>query len=63
MEERCFRVGLNELFKKISNILKFNKEPLYFQERPNEVKYSNCSADKAREKLNYNTKIDIDESL
>ena len=56
-------ITINELFKKISNILKFNKGPLYFQERPNEVKYSNCSADKAREKLNYNTKIDIDESL
>lgn len=56
-------VSINELFKKISNILKFNKEPLYFPDRPNEVKYSNCSADKARKKLGYNTKFDLDTSL
>ena len=56
-------ITINELFKKISNLLKFNKEPLYFPDRPNEVKYSNCSADKAREKLGYNTEFNIETSL
>ena len=56
-------ININELFKKISNILKFNKEPFYFPERPREVKYSNCSADKARKFLNYKTEFNIDDSL
>ena len=56
-------ITINELFKKISNIVKFNKEPLYFKDRPNEIKYSNCSANKARERLGYKTKFDVDTSL
>jgi len=56
-------ITINELFKKISNIIKFNKEPLYFKDRPNEIKYSNCSADKARKRLGYKTKFDVDTSL
>ena len=56
-------ITINELFKKISNILKFNKEPIFFPDRPNEVKYSNCSADKARDKLNYKTEFNVDSSL
>ena len=56
-------ITINELYKKISNILKFNKEPMYYPDRPNEVKYSNCSADKAREMLGYRTEFDVDRSL
>ena len=56
-------ITVNELFKKISNILKFNQEPIYFPDRTNEVKYSNCSANKAREKLGYKTNFDIETSL
>jgi UDP-glucose 4-epimerase len=56
-------ITINELFKKISNILKFNQEPIFFPDRPNEVKYSNCSADKARDKLNYKTEFNVDSSL
>ncbi len=56
-------ITINELYKKISNILKFNKEPIYCPDRPNEVKYSNCSADKAREMLGYKTEFDVDRSL
>jgi len=54
---------INDLFKKISNIIKFNQEPIYYPDRPNEVKYSNCSADKARKILGYKTKFDVDKSL
>ena len=49
--------------KKISNILKFNQEPIYFPDRPNEVKYSNCSAQKARKVLGYKTEFDVETSL
>jgi len=56
-------ITINDLYKKISNILKFNKEPIYYPDRPNEVKHSNCSADKARKELGYKTEFDIDSSL
>ena len=44
-------------------IMKFNKDPIYYPDRPNEVKYSNCSADKARDILGYKTEYDVDSSL
>ena len=56
-------ISVNELYKKISNILKFNKEPIYYPDRTNEVKYSNCSADKARQLLNYKTKVSLKEGI
>ena len=56
-------ISVNELYKKISNILKFNKEPIYYADRANEVKYSNCSADKARKLLGYKTEFDVNSSL
>lgn len=56
-------ITINELYKKISNLLKFNQKPIYHPERPNEVKFSNCSADKARKILNYKTNYSIDHSL
>ena len=56
-------ISVNELFKIISNILKFNKEPVYHPDRPREIKFSNCSAEKARVKLGYKTKFSAEESL
>jgi len=56
-------ITINKLYETISNLLKFNQEPQYFPERPNEVKLSNCSAEKARKILNYNTQYNIEESL
>ena len=56
-------ITINELYKKVSNIMKFNKDPIYYPDRPNEVKYSNCSADKARDILGYKTEYDVDRSL
>ena len=56
-------ITINELYKKVSNIMKFNKDPIYYPDRPNEVKYSNCLADKARDILGYKTEYDVDSSL
>ena len=56
-------ISINELFKKISNKLKFNQEPKYFLDRPNEVKNASCSSDKARKILNYKTSVSLDESI
>ena len=57
------RISMNELFKKISNKLQFNREPEYFLDRPNEIKHATCSSDKARKILNYKTTISLDESI
>jgi UDP-glucose 4-epimerase len=56
-------ISINELYRLLSNKLKFNLEPKYLQDRPNEVKEATCSADKARKVLGYKTKINLDESL
>jgi len=56
-------VSINDLFKTISNKLKFNKEPIYFPDRPKEVKYSNCSQEKAEKLLGYKNIYTLDESI
>jgi UDP-glucose 4-epimerase len=56
-------ISINELYHLLSNKLKFNLEPKYLEDRPNEVKEATCSADKARKVLGYKTSISLDESL
>jgi UDP-glucose 4-epimerase len=56
-------ITINELYRILSNKLKFNLEPIYLDERPNEVKYALCSSDKARKILNYKTSVSLDESI
>ncbi len=56
-------ISINGLFTKISNKLQFNQQPIYFEDRPNEVKHANCSSDKARKLLNYKTTISLDDSI
>jgi len=56
-------ITINELYHLLSNKLKFNLDPKYLDDRPNEVKEATCSADKARKILGYKTKISLDESL
>ena len=56
-------ISVNELYKKLSNKLKFNKEPLYYKSRPNEVKYANCSAEKAKKLLGFKKTVSLDQSL
>tara|TARA_A100001011_G_scaffold399445_1_gene508130 strand:- start:1574 stop:2575 length:1002 start_codon:yes stop_codon:yes gene_type:complete len=57
------KVTINELFNILSNKLKYNQKPLYFPDRPNEVKKSYCSSDKARKILNYKTSTNLDQSI
>ena len=52
-------ITINSLFKMISNQLKFNKEPRYFPDRPGEVKFANCSNEKAKKILNYSTQNSV----
>ena len=56
-------ITINNLFDLLSNKLSFNQKPIYFKDRPNEVKYATCSADKARKLLNYKTTVNLDKSL
>ena len=56
-------ISINQLFKKISNQLQFNQEPVHYSDRINEVKMANCSADKAKKVLGYKKKVSLDESL
>jgi UDP-glucose 4-epimerase len=60
-DEEC--ISINELYRLLSNKLKFNLEPKYLEDRPNEVKEATCSADKARKVLGYKTSVSLDESL
>lgn len=48
-------ITINNLAKTIAELLDFNLQPLYFPDRPKEVKLATCSAEKARELLGYRT--------
>lgn len=56
-------ISINDLSKIIANILNFDLNPIYFEGRPQEVKHANCSADLARELLDYKTTISLKEGL
>tara|TARA_Y100001936_G_C16016483_1_gene636780 strand:- start:199 stop:1203 length:1005 start_codon:yes stop_codon:yes gene_type:complete len=56
-------ITINNLFKMISNQLKFNNEPIYYPDRPGEVKLANCSNEKAKKILNYKTQHSLDETI
>lgn len=56
-------VTINELAEKIANIIGFELDPIYMPGRPQEVKHANCSADLARELLNYKTTTSLDEGI
>ena len=56
-------VTINDLYYLISNKLKFNKEPLYVESRPNEVYEAMCSSDKARKLLDYKTTKSLSDSM
>jgi len=53
-------ITVNTLFKKLSNILQYNKNAIYKPERINEVKDAICSSEYAVKLLNYKSNNDID---
>ena len=56
-------ITINELAETIAKILNFDLNIQYTQGRPQEVTLANCSADKARQLLNYNPKVKLEEGL
>jgi UDP-glucose 4-epimerase len=56
-------VTINELAEVIADIIGFELDPIYVDERPQEVRLANCSADKARTLLDYSTQYSLREGL
>lgn len=56
-------ITINELAETIADILNFKLDPVYMPGRPLEVKYATCSANKARELLDYETQYTLRDGL
>ncbi|MBF0515814.1 MAG: NAD-dependent epimerase/dehydratase family protein [Nitrospirae bacterium] len=56
-------VTINQLAEVLARLLKFKLKPRYYPDRPNEVKFANCSADKARRLFGYNPTCDLETGL
>lgn len=56
-------ITINNLAEKIAKIINFNLNPIYLDDRPKEVRFANCSADKARVLLGYSPSTNIDNTL
>lgn len=56
-------VTINELAVTLADIIGFKLKPVYYPDRPLEVKLANCSADKARKLLGYKTTYTLREGL
>ena len=56
-------VSINHLAETIADILDFDIDPIYKPGRPQEVELANCSADKARELLDYETEYTLRDGL
>lgn len=56
-------ITINELANEIASIMNFTLNPVYYPQRPNEVKYATCSSEKARKLLGYSTKTTLHDGL
>jgi UDP-glucose 4-epimerase len=56
-------ISINELAQEIAEILDFQLDPIYMPGRPQEVFHANCSANKARELLDYKTTTSLRDGL
>ncbi|MBA2707236.1 MAG: NAD-dependent epimerase/dehydratase family protein, partial [Gemmatimonadaceae bacterium] len=56
-------VSILELAKIIAELLSFDLDPIMVPDRPQEVRYATCSADKARRLLDYRTSVTLREGL
>jgi len=56
-------VTVNTLARTIAEELEIPFDPLYVNERPLEVKYATCSADKARRLLHYETQVSFRQGI
>lgn len=56
-------ITILELAKIIAEEIGFDLNPIYFSEKPGEVKYANCSANKARTLLDYDPQIKLKDTI
>ena len=56
-------VTINQLAKVVAETLGLPLDPIYMPGRPQEVKHANCSADLARELLNYKTTTSLSDGI
>jgi len=56
-------ITIKEVANLVANEIGFNGKPEFIGERPKEVKFASCSADKARKLLGYKTKTSLKESI
>ena len=56
-------ISINQLYEILANKIGFNQKPIYTENRPTEIKYANCSSDKARKILSYKTTVSLNKSL
>ena len=56
-------VTINKIAEIVANETGFNGKPIYLADRPKEVKFATCSADKSRRLLNYKTKTSLKDAI
>ncbi len=56
-------ITIKEVANLVANEIGFNGKPEFIKERPKEVKFASCSADKARKLLGYKTKTSLKDSI
>ncbi len=56
-------ITINDLAQLIAEKLEFKLDPIYVSERPQEVRLATCSADKARRRLGYRTKVTLSDAI
>ena len=56
-------ITINQLASEIASILSFRLDPIYMPGRPQEVFHANCSANLARELLDYKTTVSLRDGL
>jgi UDP-glucose 4-epimerase len=56
-------VSILQLAETIADLMGFNLDPIMVKDRPQEVRYATCSADKARKLLNYRTSVSLRDGL
>ena len=56
-------ITINQLASEIASILSFRLDPIYMPGRPQEVFHANCSANLARELLDYKTTVSLQDGL
>jgi len=56
-------ISIQTLARKVAAACNYKRDPIYFKDRPLEVKHAYCSSDKARLLLDYETTKTIDNSI